>query len=221
VVFVLIDALRVDTASDPAVMPTLGFLRQQAAWANMHSRPPSYSDPGYSVLFTGAWPELSDGPALNLEYEDTPTWTQDNLFSALQRKGLKTAVSAFYWFEKLIPQNAVSASFYTPGLDQAADRQVVDAAQPWLRDPEYQLVLIHLDQVDYAGHYEGGPRDPHWNQAARRADDMLAEILAELDLNQDTLLVLSDHGMIEGAVSGLKQSCRWSLCAGRRGRETW
>jgi hypothetical protein len=196
-VIVLVDALRVDTANDPAIMPTLGSLRQQAAWATMHSRPPSFSDPGYSVLFTGAWPELSDGPAMNVEYEDTPTWTQDNLFSAVQRRGLKTAIAAYYWFEKLIPQADVSAGFYTPGDDQAADLQVVDAALPWLRSLEHQLVLIHLDQVDFAGHYEGGPRDPRWNQAARRADDLLAEILAELDLNQDTLLVLSDHGQIE------------------------
>ncbi|OGO28564.1 MAG: hypothetical protein A2Z16_07495 [Chloroflexi bacterium RBG_16_54_18] len=196
-IFVLMDALRVDTANDPAIMPTLGALRQQAAWATMHSRPPSYSDPGYSALFTGAWPELSDGPAMNVEYEDTPTWTQDNLFSALKRRGFQAAVSAYYWFEKLIPQYAVSASFYTPGDDQAADRQVVDAALPWLHDLEYQLVFIHLDQVDYAGHYEGGPLDPRWNQAARRVDDMLVEILSELDLNQDTLLVLSDHGMID------------------------
>jgi len=197
VVFVLIDALRVDTAADSNVMPTLGALRPQAAWASMHSRPPSYSDPGYSVLFTGAWPELSDGPAMNVEYEDTPTWTQDNLFSAVERRGLKTAVSAFYWFEKLIPQSAVSISFYTPGDDQVADRQVVDAALPWLRNPEYKLVFIHLDQVDFAGHYEGGPRDPRWNQAARRADDLLAEIMAQLDLTQDTLLVLSDHGQVD------------------------
>lgn len=197
VVFVLVDALRVDTASDPAVMPVLGELRKRSAWATMHSRPPSYSDPGYSVLFTGAWPELNDGPAMNAEYEDTPTWTQDNLFSAANRRGLKTAVSAYHWFEKLIPQEAVSDSFYTPGYDQEADRQVVDVAIPWLRSLDHQLVFIHLDQVDTAGHYEGGPMDERWKQAARRVDGLLAEILAELDLTKDTLLVVSDHGQID------------------------
>ena len=80
----------------------------------------------------------------------------------------------------------VITSYYTPGEDQVADRAVVDAALPWLRNGAYQLVLIHLDQVDYAGHYEGGPRDPRWEQAARRVDDLLREIVAELDLTQDT-----------------------------------
>lgn len=197
VVFVLIDALREDTSLKPDVMPFLNELRKQGAWGTMHSMPPSYSDPGYSVLMIGAWPDISDGPAMNLEYEDTPTWTQDNLFSAAHRAGLKTAVSGYYWFEKLIPQQAVNAGFYTPGEDAAADREVVDAALPWLESGGYQFVLIHLDQVDYAGHYEGGPRDLRWDAAANRSDNLLREIASTLDLNQDILIVLSDHGQID------------------------
>jgi hypothetical protein len=97
----------------------------------------------------------------------------------------------------LIPQASVSASFYTAGEDRVADHEVVDAALPWLRDGGYQLVFVHLDQVDYAGHYEGGPQDPRWDAAARRADELLREIAATLDLDQDTLLVASDHGQID------------------------
>ncbi len=197
VVFVLVDALREDTSRDAAVMPYLNRLREQGAWGLMHSQPPSYSEPGYSVMLTGAWPELSDGPAMNLSYEAIPTFTQDNLFSAAQRAGLKSAVSGYYWFEKLIPQETLESSFYTSGEDQSADREVVEAALPWLRSGDYQLVLIHLDQVDFAGHYEGGPRDPRWNQAASRVDALLREIVAELDFSQDTLLVVSDHGQID------------------------
>ena len=99
--------------------------------------------------------------------------------------------------KKLIPAEAVETGFYTPGEDRQADRQVVDAALPWLDASDYSLVLIHLDQVDYAGHYEGGPRDPNWAQAARRSDDLIAEIASHLDLNQDTLMVFSDHGQID------------------------
>jgi hypothetical protein len=149
------------------------------------------------VLLIGAWPDVSDGPAMNLDYEEIPTWTQDDLVSTAHRAGLRTAVSGYNWFEKLIPQTSVDASFYTPGEDQVADREVVDAALPWLRDGDYQFVLIHLDQVDYAGHYEGGPLDPRWNAAAGRADDLLREIAATLDLTQDTLFVCSDHGQID------------------------
>ena len=196
-VIVLIDALRYDTSMNTDVMPFLNQLRSRGASAMMHSRPPSYSAPGYSVILTGAWPELSDGPAMNLEYEQIPTFTQDNLYSAAHRAGFTTAISAFNWFEKLIPQQAISTSFYTAGEDQIADRQVVDAALPWLQLGRYDLVLIHLDQVDYAGHHEGGPIDPRWDAAATRADNLLREIATTMDLNQDTLLVISDHGQID------------------------
>jgi len=202
VVFVLIDALRADTAQNANIMPTLNQLRLQGASATSHSRPPSYSEPGYAVLLTGAWPDLSDGPAVNVDYENIPVFTQDNLFSAAKRAGLKTAVSGYYWFEKLIPQNAVDKSFYTSGEDRAADRDVVDAALPWLAEGEAQLVLIHIDQVDYAGHHEGGPRAPAWNEAAQRADGLLAEIAAQLDFSRDTLLVTSDHGQIDAGGHG-------------------
>ncbi len=202
VVFILIDALRLDTAYDAQVMPTLNELRQQAAWAEMHSREPSYSATGYSVIFTGAWPELSDGPVFNLETEDIPAWTQDNLFSAAHRGGLQTAVSGYEWFEKLIPSDAVTAGFFTPGEDQIADREVVNAALPWLQSGEYELVLIHLDQVDYAGHHEGGAQDPNWDAAATRVDDLLREITATLDLSRDTLFICSDHGQVDAGGHG-------------------
>lgn len=197
VVFVLVDALRLDTSLKPDVMPFLNSLRDRGAWAVMHSSPPSYSDPGYSVLLTGAWPDLNDGPTFNLPYEETPTLTQDNIFLAANRIGLKTAISGYYWFEKLVPQEAVDAGFYTSGEDQVADRQVVDAALPWLKGGEHNLVLIHLDQLDYAGHYEGGPLDPRWDAAAHRADDLIGEIASQLDLSRDTLFVASDHGQID------------------------
>ena len=101
-VIVLVDALREDTSQDAEVMPGLAQLRGKGAWAVMHSRPPSYSEPGYSVLLTGAWPDLSDGPAANLDYNAIYPFTQDNIFSAAHRLGIRTAVSGYYWFEKLI-----------------------------------------------------------------------------------------------------------------------
>jgi hypothetical protein len=178
-----------------SVMPFLNTLRNQSASAQMHSQPPSYSEPGYSTLLTGAWPDLNDGPAVNLDYPDIPTFTQDNIFSAVHRLGLRTAISGYYWFEKLVPQAAVDASFYTAGEDAAADQAVLQAALPMLSG-NYQLVLIHIDQVDYAGHHQGGPLDPRWNAAAKRADAELAQIVSALDLKQATVIVLSDHGQI-------------------------
>ncbi len=197
VVFVLIDALRYDTSQKTEVMPFLNQLRNQGASATMHSQTPSYSSPGYGTLLTGAWPYLNDAPAFNLDYEEFYPLTQDNIFSSAKRHGLRTAASGFYWFEKLIPADALDIGYFTPDEDQKADRQVVDAALPWLESDQYDLIFIHLDQVDYAGHRQGGAQGEGWNQAANRVDSLLAEIVAEMDFSKDVLVICSDHGQID------------------------
>jgi len=121
VVIVLIDALRYDTSINNNVMPFLNRLRDLGASAKMHSLPPSYSEPGYTTILTGSWPDINDGPAVNLDYADIPIFTQDDIFSAAHRLGLRTAISGYDWFEKLVPQTALDASFYTSGEDAAAD----------------------------------------------------------------------------------------------------
>jgi hypothetical protein len=198
VVIVLIDALRYDTSMNASVMPYLNELRAEgAALAIMHSRPPSFSAPAWATLLIGAWPDLNDSQVFNPPDEYTArAFTQDDIFAAAHRSGLKTALSGYSWFEQMLANSSVDIVFSTIGEDNAADRQVVDAALPWLTD-NYQLVLIHIDQVDYAGHNEGGPRSPNWDAAATRADNLLREIINKLDLKQDTAIVLSDHGQID------------------------
>jgi hypothetical protein len=197
VVILLIDALRLDTSTNSTVMPTLDLLRSQGASATMHSQPPSFSAPAWTTILTGAWPDINDSQPFNPpdEYSARP-FTQDDIFAAAQRAGLNTAVSGYLWFEKMLSNSGVDAGFYTPGEENSADIEVINAAIPWLVE-EYQLVLIHLDQVDFAGHEQGGPQDPDWNAAASRVDVMIKEVVSHLDLAQDTVLVISDHGQID------------------------
>ena len=202
VVIILIDALRVDTAFNPEIMPFLNSMKINSAWGTMHSQPPSYSEPGWTTILTGAWPEISDGPAMNLEYEDIYPFTQDNIFSAAHRIGLRTAISGYYWFEKLLPPGIVDMNYYTKGEDNQADQEVIAAALPWLSDNTINLILIHIDQVDYAGHHEGGPSNKKWDEAATRADNLVQVIVDELDMTKDAILILSDHGQIDSGGHG-------------------
>ncbi len=197
VVVVLIDALRYDTSTNSTVMPFLNELRAESASATMHSQPPSFSAPGWTTILTGAWPDINDSQLFNPPDKfSARTFTQDNLFAAAQRAGLNTAVSGYVWFEDMLANSCLDAGFFTPEEDNDADIEVVNSALPWLTG-DYQLVLIHLDQVDYAGHHEGGPRGPNWNAAATRTDNMLSQIVTQLDLTKDTVLVISDHGQID------------------------
>ena len=201
-VFVLIDGERLDTSLDAAVMPTLAHLRDIGAYAAMHSQAPSFSEGSYTVLLTGARPYLDDGPAFNADYPDVWTFTQDNLFSDAHRMGLKTAISGYYWFEKLVPQDAVTDYFYTPGEDRYADDDVAAAAMPWLQAGDDQFILIHLDQVDYAGHHEGGAISQAWADASTRVDDIISKIVSTLDLSKDTIFICSDHGHVNAGGHG-------------------
>jgi hypothetical protein len=202
VVIVLIGALRYDTSQDASVMPTLAGLRDAGAYAVMHSQPPSFSAPGWTAILTGAWPDLNDSQLFDPPdaYSARPD-TQDSIFASAQRAGLKTAISGYAWWAQMLTKNNLDASYGALGLDQTADRQVVDAALPWLTE-NYQLVLIHLDQVDFAGLYQGGPRSPNLEAAAKRADALLKEIASEMDFSRDTLIIVSDHGQIESGSSG-------------------
>jgi len=198
VVIVLVDALREDTSLDAQVMPTLQTLRTQGAWATMHSIPPTYSAPSWTTLLTGAWPDINDGQSINPPDNDSVRiFTQDSIFDGAQRAGLNTAVSGYTWFEGMLAKDGLDAGFFTEGEDDAADQDVIAAALPWLQSGDYQLVLVHIDQVDWAGHHEGGPIDPSWNLAASRADAMITELIAQLDLSKDTLIILADHGQID------------------------
>lgn len=197
VVVVLIDALRYDTSINTTIMPFLNNLRTLGASATMHSQPPSFSAPGWATILTGAWPYINDSQLFNPpDPHSARPFTQDDIFADAQRAGLNTAVSGYAWFQGLMANSGVDMGFYTVGEDKAADSDVVNAALPWLNE-DYQLILIHLDQVDFAGHHEGGPISPNWNTAATRSDDLLRNIVSNLDLAQDTLMVISDHGQID------------------------
>ena len=203
VVAILVDALRVDTAANPEVMPFVNQLRSEGASTTIHSGTPSYSFPGWSVLMTGAWTDLSDGPAMNPpDGESAGTWTQDNVFTSAHKAGLKTAFSGTDFFTQVIPPQALDASFTVHDETVANDELSADQAVKFIQGGEFQFLLVHINQVDYAGHNEGGPRDPHWDQAAARADKLIEQIVSGMDLEQDTVLIFSDHGQIDAGGHG-------------------
>jgi hypothetical protein len=87
------------------------------------------------------------------------TFTQDDIFAAPTRR-LADRCLRFFWFEDMLANSGIDAGFYTLHEDNSADQAVLQAALPWLEDPAYQLVLVHLDQVDYAGHHQVDLRIP-------------------------------------------------------------
>ncbi|MGB9594394.1 MAG: alkaline phosphatase family protein [Anaerolineae bacterium] len=138
VVYVIVDGLRYDASLE---MPFLNGLRKQGAYAVMHSKPPSYSQPSWTTLVTGAWPDINDCPPLNADYEDIKPFGVDHLFAAVRRAGLTSAAAGFVWWEKMIPQDLLQAGFYVEGEDDAADRAVLAKSLEFLTTVRPNLLL--------------------------------------------------------------------------------
>jgi hypothetical protein len=183
-------------------MPYVQTLREKGAWATMHSRPPSYSQPGYSTLLVGAWPDINDGPVLNVDYDDIPVFTQDNLFTAVHRAGGGTAIAAHDSFEQLIPRPDVNDSFFTEDCNAEGDALIFPKALEWVKTGGQSLMLIHFCQVDDAGDTMGGPKGEAWAQAATNVDGMIRQLAREMDFTKDTLMIVSDHGQIDAGGHG-------------------
>ncbi len=161
VVAVLVDGLRVDTAADTAVMPFLAELRSRGASTQLTVHTPSYSVPGWTVLMTGAWIEQHGGMAMNPSDPSlAPTWVQDNVFTAAHDAGLRTGVSGTDWFAPLIPKDALTSSSFVHDETDAADQASTDTAKSWLSGDQVDFLLVHLNEVDHAGHHSGGGASP-------------------------------------------------------------
>ena len=198
VVMVLVDGLRVDTAADTAVMPYLAQLRAKGASATVHSHTPSYSVPSWTVLLTGAWPDRHGAPVMNpTDPQTSPAWPVDNIFAAAKDAGRRTAVVGSDWFTPLVPSSALTTAHFVHEETDAADQESTDATVAMLRADAADFVLLHLNEVDHAGHHAGGGTSPAWRTAATKVDARLAQVAAALDFTRDTMLVVSDHGHLD------------------------
>jgi phosphopentomutase len=69
---------------------------------------------------------------------------------------------------------------------------VAGAALSTIRDPEVELVFMHVPDPDLAGH-EHGWESAEYGLAVLRADSALARVVQEVD-DETLLIVVSDHG---------------------------
>lgn len=193
VVLVVIDGLRVDAVAD---MPTLALLQRQGAAARALVRPPSYSQPCWTTLVTGAWPELNGSALLNAPDDAIQPIPADHIFAAAKRAGLTTALAGASWWASMIPPETLDAHFYVDSFQTDGDQQTADAGLRFLNNFSPNLALIYFGNVDTVGEAEGA-RSAAYLQAAAQVDDHLRDIVAALDPGRAVLIVTSDHGQVD------------------------
>lgn len=193
VVLVIVDGLRYDAI---ASMPTLALLQRQGASARALVRPPSYSQPTWTTLVTGAWPELNGSALLNAPDDAIRPIAVDHIFAAAKRAGLTTALAGAPWWAKMVPQDVLDAHFFADSFFADGDQQSADAGLRFINNFHPNLTLIYFGNVDETAHAAGG-NSAAYREAVARVDNHLHDILQAINLRDSVLIVASDHGHID------------------------
>lgn len=199
VVIVVVDGLRQDTSRQD--MPGLNALRERGADLTAVTGEPSLSYPGWTVIGSGAWQEVS-GVVTNYY---SGTVKLDNLFQEARSKGLKTAVVGAEGWRMLYRDWLDVAEAIQEPADyrdvagaQAADAEALRRALALLQgaggSPRPDLLLVHFPGVDHVSHGYGVGREAR--ETAAHVDGLITQLAAALDLSQDALVITADHGHI-------------------------
>jgi hypothetical protein len=190
VVVLLVDGLRLDSAR---TMASLEPLRAAGVDAAAVAHYPTLSRPNYVAIFAGLPPRLS-GARTNDYPGPVPL---DTVWSRVREAGLTNRYVTDF--------RSGAGRMFLPHLDDAAsvhywpgmfERVALGA----LAD-ERALVVIHFAAVDLAGHADGADSEAY-RAAVAATDATIARVVAELDLERDAVVVVSDHGHVDAGGHG-------------------
>lgn len=175
-VFILADGL---TRRSAEQLEFTRKLRQRGPCARMRVGPITISRPVYSVLSTGL---EQDRTGARTNSEESPL-AAESVWETARRSGLSvTAVSRVSWWQQLFPRGFSRYDVLPEEVDYFAAAEPLD-----------DLTLIHPLYVDDAGHLFGAA-SPEYKAATTRLDRELGKLWSRLDLQQDLVILTSDHG---------------------------
>jgi hypothetical protein len=191
VVIIVVDGLRADVAR---TLPTFQRVAQDGSFLTARTSQPSLSLPGWTLLTSGAPPEIS---GVTTNWYEGPVRV-DSLFTSGERAGITTSIVGHAAWEQLYG-DVVTEGWFGGKDDATSDEEVGRQAIRILRRLRPGLLLVHLPDVDNTGHALGV--GPEYMQAAERADAIIARILEEAG-NDATVILTSDHGHIDAGGHG-------------------
>jgi len=179
VLLVVIDGLRADVA---ATLPFLSRLGDAGARAATWDDPPTYSAAQYVALLAGV-PPRDSGVRTN---ETLRAARVDDVARQARVAGLHTAVvsTCVDWWGRLFPESFESTAVVGPA------GVVAEAAR---RGPRGGLLVVHLCDVDNAGHAHGA-RSLEYTAAAAAADHLSAALADAWGSPDADVVVTADHG---------------------------
>lgn len=203
VIVVGVDGLSVDGVAR-GNMPRLHQLMQRAAWTlEARGVMPTLSSPNWASAINGAGPEqhgITSNGYLRKMVELRPVCAGDDgvfptIFRVLRTQRPSSRIAVFHdWpgFADLLEKRVPDVLRHEHGASRTAD-----AAVAYWKESRPELMFVHLDNVDHAGH-EYGWSSPEYFRAAEDADGYLGRVLDMLAeqgaLDSTFVLVTSDHG---------------------------
>ncbi|MFU8890517.1 MAG: alkaline phosphatase family protein, partial [Anaerosomatales bacterium] len=193
-VLVIVDGLRADTTQE---MPGYQTLRQYGAEVIAVTPQPSLSYPTWTTILSGASPDIS-GVTTNWFEGAVPVET---LIDSALAAGLTVAVSAPDDFVTLYGADRAQATYFDAWAKEYLSDVYVDRAIDLVTRADPALLVVHLPDVDEAGHAYGGG-SPEYTQMAQRIDGEILRLVQELQDDRTLFVVAGDHGHIDAGGHG-------------------
>ncbi len=179
VMVVVIDGLRADVAAE---LPFVRELGERGARAELTSEVPVFSSAQYVSMLTGV-PPRDSGVRTNVGLQRTPLDNVARRLRAAGRRGVEIGDQVDWW-RTLFGDDIATTRVTAP------DALPVEAIALM---PGADLLLVHLCDVDRAGH-DAGAASAAYQTAARAADDKTRRLAAAWGWPAANVVVLADHG---------------------------
>ena len=210
VILLSLDGTPARAARTPTLETLAELARRGAVAERLTPVFPANTFPNHVTLVTGVAPErhgivnnvFLDPKRGLFRKSDDPTWIEvEPLWSIASRHGIVSA--SYYWVGSEGPWRSGHGPRYWKKFDASTpDREKVEQILAWL-DLEQErpcLITAWFPGADRTGH-RFGPDAPEVRRALERKDAALGRLVSGLDARRafedTTLLVVSDHGMLE------------------------
>jgi hypothetical protein len=189
VVLVIVDGLRDDVSRQ---MPGLQQLRKNGYDAVLKTGQPSLSFPNWTTLLSGA-PQRISGVNTNWFEERVPVETLVDTALAAKKT---VVVSVPKDFELLYGVQRTGNAFLKDWTkDSYMSAEIVDNAIRLSSEASPTLVIVHLPDIDEAGHAFGGSSKEYLD-VSRKVDMDISRLVGALQEDGTAFVVVSDHGHI-------------------------
>ncbi|MFA5845241.1 MAG: alkaline phosphatase family protein [Coriobacteriia bacterium] len=195
VVLVIVDGLRADVSQG---LRTMGSLRSHGADLVLETPQPSLSYPDWTTILSGAPPQVS-GVTTNDFDRHVPVPTL--LDSALKVRR-RVVVVGPRGFDTLFGASRATASYFEDWREgEYLSGRLVDETLRLVASNRPDIVLLHLPDVDEAGHDFGGA-SVEYRTMAERVDTDLGRLVTALQDGRTAFVVVSDHGHVDAGGHG-------------------